>query len=239
MTEIVLETRNLSRRIGGVTAVDRVDFSLRENELRCLIGPNGAGKSTFFKCLTGQLQPSEGDIVIRDFHVGGREPFEIAGLGVGIKTQVPNVFDGLAVEENVWLAARRWHGARRAQALTADTLERLQLGDIRGEIVGTLAHGQRQWVELGMVIAAEPWLVLLDEPAAGMTKEEVVRTAELIKEINRTATMIVVEHDMQFIRMIADQVTVFHEGAILIEDTMDAVSNDARVREVYLGHRHK
>lgn len=237
MTEIVLETRNLSRHFGGVTAVDRVDFSLWENELRCLIGPNGAGKSTFFKCLTGQIEPSEGDIVIRDFHASGRLPHEIARLGVGIKTQVPNLFDGLSVDENIWLAARRWHGARRARALTGTTLERLQLGDIRGDIVGTLGHGQRQWVELGMVIAAEPWLVLLDEPAAGMTKEEVVRTAELIKEINQTATMIVVEHDMQFIRMIAEKVTVFHEGRVLIEDTMDVVSRDARVREVYLGHR--
>jgi len=237
--EIVLETRNLSRHFGGVVAVDRVDFTLWDNELRCLIGPNGAGKSTFFKCLTGQLEPTDGDIVIRDFHAGGRQPHEVARLGVGIKTQVPNVFDGLTVEENIWLAARRWHDGPRARALTGQTLERLKLGDIRADSVGELAHGQRQWVELGMVVAAEPWLVLLDEPAAGMTHDEVVRTAELIKEINQTATMIVVEHDMQFIRMIADQVTVFHEGAILIEDTMDAVSNDARVREVYLGHRHK
>ncbi len=237
MAEIVLETRNLSRHFGGVTAVDRVDFSLWENELRCLIGPNGAGKSTFFKCLTGQIEPSDGDVVIRDVHTAGREPHEIARLGVGIKTQVPNVFDSLSVEENIWLAARRWHGAPRSRALTNQTLERLRLGDIRNQQVGRLAHGQRQWVELGMVIAAEPWLVLLDEPAAGMTKEEVALTAELIEEINRTATMIVVEHDMQFIRMIANKVTVLHEGRILIEDTMDVVSRDARVRDVYLGHR--
>lgn len=237
--EIVLETRNLTRRFGGVVAVDRVDFTLWENELRCLIGPNGAGKSTFFKCLTGQLVPSEGDVVIRDFHAGGREPYEIARLGVGIKTQVPNVFDGLSVEENIWLSARRWNPAARTRVLTAQTLERLALGDIRSHLVGRLAHGQRQWVELGMVVAAEPWLVLLDEPAAGMTHEEVARTAELIREINRTATMIVVEHDMQFIRMIANIVTVFHEGRILVEDTMDAVSKDPRVREVYLGHRQQ
>ena len=236
--EVVLETRNLSMRFGGVVAVDQVNFSLWENELRCLIGPNGAGKSTFFKCLTAQLTPSEGDIVIRDFHASGRQPHEIARLGVGIKTQVPNVFDGLPVEENIWLSARRWHGPARSRALTAETLERLELGDIRRDQVGRLAHGQRQWVELGMVLAAEPWLVLLDEPAAGMTHEEVQRTAGLIKEINKTATMIVVEHDMQFIRMIADRVTVFHQGRILIEDTMDVVTSDQRVRDVYLGHRH-
>ncbi len=237
--EIVLETRNLSQHFGGVVAVDRVNFTLWDAELRCLIGPNGAGKSTFFKCLTGQLSPTEGDVVIRDFHAGGREPHEVARLGVGIKTQVPNVFDGLSVEENVWLAARRWQGAKRAKVLTDETLERLVLGDIRNDLVGVLAHGQRQWVELGMVVAAEPWLVLLDEPTAGMTQEEVLRTADLIKEINQTATMIVVEHDMQFIRMIANQVTVFHEGRILIEDTMDAVARDQRVRDVYLGHRQQ
>lgn len=225
-------------RFGGVAAVDRVNFTLWENELRCLIGPNGAGKSTFFKCLTGQLDPTEGSVVIRDFTANGRQPHEIARLGVGIKTQVPNVFDGLPVEENIWLAARRWHPAPRARALVQETIERLRLGDIRSSVVGRLAHGQRQWVELGMVIAAEPWLVLLDEPAAGMTHDEVARTAELIREINRTATLIVVEHDMQFIRMIANKVTVFHQGRILIEDTMDVVAQDPRVREVYLGHRH-
>lgn len=235
--EVVLETRNLSMHFGGVRAVDRVDFSLWDNELRCLIGPNGAGKSTFFRCLTGQLTPTTGDVVIRDVHVGGREPHEVAQLGVGIKTQVPNVFDGLSAQENIWLASRRWHGPQRAGALTAQTIDRLRLGDIQSKLVGNLAHGQRQWVELGMVVAAEPWLVLLDEPAAGMTHEETERTAELIKEINQTAAMIVVEHDMQFIRMISKQVTLFHEGSILMEDTMDAISADARAREVYLGHR--
>jgi branched-chain amino acid transport system ATP-binding protein len=235
--DIMVETRGLSMHFGGVVAVDGVDFSLRENELRCLIGPNGAGKSTFFKCLTGQLKPTHGDVVIRDLNVNRAHSHEIAGLGVGIKTQVPNVFEGLTVHENIWLSARRWHDARRAKTLVEETIERIRLGDIRRLTVNELSHGQRQWVELGMVIAAEPWLVLLDEPAAGMTHEEVQLTAELIREINTTATMIVVEHDMQFIRMIADKVTVFHRGAILIEDTMDVVSADPTVRDVYLGHK--
>jgi branched-chain amino acid transport system ATP-binding protein len=112
--EIVVETRNLSMHFGGVKAVDRVNFNLWENELRCLIGPNGAGKSTFFKCLTGQLTPTEGDVVIRDFTATGRQPHEVARLGVGIKTQVPNLFDGLSVEENISLSARKWHDAPRA-----------------------------------------------------------------------------------------------------------------------------
>ncbi len=235
--ETVLEARNLSMHFGGVRAVDGVDFTLSENELRCLIGPNGAGKSTFFKCLTGQLRPTAGEVLIRDVNVTGREPHEIGALGVGIKTQVPNVFEGLTTEENIWISARRWHRPARARALTAETIERLRLGDVRSDPVGQLAHGQRQWVELGMVVAAEPWLVLLDEPAAGMTHEETVRTAELIREINSTATLIVVEHDMQFIRMISRKVTLFHEGGILMEDTMEAISADARARQIYLGHR--
>ena len=235
--EVIVETRNLSMHFGGVRAVEQVDFMLFDKELRCLIGPNGAGKSTFFKCLTGQLNPTSGEVIIRDQETTGAEPHEVASLGVGIKTQVPNVFDGLSVDENIWLSARRWHKSKRARTITSETIERLKLGDIRREVVGRLAHGQRQWVELGMVVAAEPWLVLLDEPAAGMTHEETARTAELIKEINTQAALIVVEHDMQFIRMISQQVTVFHEGQILMEDTMEAISKNKRAREVYLGNR--
>jgi len=222
---------------GGVVAVDRVDFSLRENELRCLIGPNGAGKSTFFKCLTAQLRPTAGDVVIRDFNVSGSEPHQVARMGIGIKTQVPNVFDGLDVEENIWLSASQSASAKRARVITSEVVERLELGEVRKSQLGSLAHGQRQLVELGMVLAGEPWLVILDEPTAGMTQDEVARTADVIREINQSATMIVVEHDMQFIRMIAQKVTVFHQGQILVEGNMDEISSDHRVREVYLGHR--
>lgn len=231
----VLQTYDLTMRFGGVVAVNHVDFALREGELRCLIGPNGAGKSTFFKCLTGQLRPTEGQITVRDDDITGAQSHEIARLGIGIKTQVPNVFDGLTARENIWLAARRGRSARAADALTDETLERLLLTSVASAQVGQLAHGQRQWVELGVVLAREPWLILLDEPAAGMTHEEVERTAALIKEINRSATLIVVEHDMQFIKMIADVVTVFHQGAILVEDTVANVMRNPKVRDVYLG----
>ena len=235
--EVVLETRNLSMHFGGVRAVDSVGFELREKELRCLIGPNGAGKSTFFKCLTGQLMPTFGDVVIRDIAMTGREPHAIAGLGVGIKSQVPNLFDGLSAQENLWLSARRWHGDKRTKQLVKETIERLELGEIRSVTVGSLAHGQRQMVELGMVVAAEPWLVLLDEPAAGMTDEETFKTANLVREINTTSALIVVEHDMNFIRAISDIVTLFHQGSIFMEDTMDVISADPQAKEIYLGHK--
>ncbi len=235
MTVPLLEAQGATMRFGGVTAVNSVNFALREMELRCLIGPNGAGKSTFFKMLTGQLKPSAGRILLRGRDITGAEPHQIARLGVGIKTQVPNVFDGLSVHENVFVAAARRGSAQQARRITGATLERLRLTAIAGRLVGQLAHGQRQWVEIASVLAQEPDLVLLDEPAAGMTHEEVLRTAELIREINQTHALIVVEHDMQFIRMIARTVTVFNQGSILVEDDVERVLANAAVRDVYLG----
>jgi branched-chain amino acid transport system ATP-binding protein len=231
----MLQTRAATMRFGGVTAVDKVDFQLAEVELRCLIGPNGAGKSTFFKMLTGQLTATEGTILFRGTDITKANTHEIARLGVGIKTQVPNVFNGLTVRENVAVAASRKKSNSRARQIVADTLERLQLTPIANRTVGQLAHGQRQWVEIATVLAQEPELILLDEPAAGMTHDEVLRTSELIRELNRTHALIVVEHDMQFIRMIAKTVTVFNQGRILVEENVDAVMSDQRVRDVYLG----
>ncbi len=231
----LLEARDVSMRFGGVKAVDSVDFTLHEVELRCLIGPNGAGKSTFFKMLTGQLKPTSGRIRLRDADITGAHPHEIARAGVGIKTQVPNVFNSLSVRENVFIGAARRKSLKRADAIVDEMLERLRLTGIASLVVGQLAHGQRQWVEIATVLAGEPELVLLDEPAAGMTQDEVHRTAELIREINRTHALIVVEHDMPFIRMIAKTVTVFNQGRILVEDTVDRVLADRRVRDVYLG----
>ncbi|WP_419953696.1 ATP-binding cassette domain-containing protein [Methylobacterium sp.] len=231
----LVEAKGVTMRFGGVTAVGNVDFTLGEVELRCLIGPNGAGKSTFFKMLTGQLTPSEGRIRFRDTDITGAEPHRIARLGVGIKTQVPNVFNGLSVRENVFVAAGRRKSIARTRSIVDETLTRLQLTAIAERNVGQLAHGQRQWVEIATVLAQEPELILLDEPAAGMTHDEVHRTAELIREINRTHALIVVEHDMPFIRMIARTVTVFNQGRILMEDSVERVLADQRVRDVYLG----
>jgi branched-chain amino acid transport system ATP-binding protein/urea transport system ATP-binding protein len=237
VTPPLLETEGLTMRFGGVTAVNKVNFRLGEVELRCLIGPNGAGKSTFFKMLTGQLRPSEGVVRFRGNPITNSDTHTIARLGVGIKTQVPSVFDGLSVRENVWIAASRVRSPKRAKELTDTLIEQLVLTGIVDSVVGRLSHGQRQWVEIGMVLAGEPELILLDEPAAGMTSEEVSRTAELIRTINRTQAIIVVEHDMQFIRMIAKRVTVFHQGQILIEDTVERVLSNETVRDVYLGKR--
>ena len=231
----ILAVEGLTMRFGGVTAVDDVSLKVMDGELRCLIGPNGAGKSTFFKCLTGQLTPSAGEIRFMGRRIDGLASFAIVQRGVGIKTQVPNLFNGLPVRENVWLAARRQHLAPRANEIAAETMARVGIGGIADLVVGRLAHGQRQLVELATVLAGEPRLVLLDEPAAGMTAEETARAARLIREISERAAVIVVEHDMQFIRQIARTVTVFHQGRVIMEDDVDKVMRDPTVRDVYLG----
>ena len=237
MTDALLETRRLSKSFGGVHAVDGVDFRLRSGELRCLIGPNGAGKSTFFKLLTGQLQPSGGTILFEGAAVTDRPIHRIGRLGIGLKNQTPDVLDGVTVRENLWLAARLTHAPVRAGGLVAEVIERLSLAAFAADLVGELSHGQRQLVEIGMVMAREPKLILLDEPSAGMSAEERERVAVLLKELNRTATLVVVEHDMQFIKQIADLVTVFHQGRVLMEKPIDAVLRDPLVRDVYLGRQ--
>jgi ABC-type uncharacterized transport system ATPase subunit len=235
MAAPLLQTIDLGVNFGGVRAVRNVDFTLDEGELRCLIGPNGAGKSTFFKMLTGQLAPSHGRVLFRGRDISDAHAHEIARLGIGIKTQVPSVFDGLSVRENIWLAASRIHPRAKAAALVDEMLERIELTSAADRLVGQLAHGQRQWVELGLVLSTDPELILLDEPAAGMTHEEVHKTAELVREINRSKALIVVEHDMQFIRMIAKKVTVFNQGNILVEDQVENIMRNPLVRDIYLG----
>lgn len=233
----LLETRNLNVRFGGVHATRDINFSLAEGELRCVIGPNGAGKSTFFKLLTGQVRPTSGQILFRGKDISKMQPHEPGRLGIGIKTQVPSLFNGLSVWENVWLSARRVNSAESANRITRQTLERVGMQSHRDAITGLLAHGLRQWVEIGVVIAADPPLILLDEPAAGMSDGEVARTAELILEINRQHALVVVEHDMNFIRMIAKTVTVLHQGAVIKEDTPDRIMSDPLVQQIYLGKK--
>jgi branched-chain amino acid transport system ATP-binding protein len=235
MSAPLIETRGLSKHFGGVQAVRGIDFALAEGELRCLIGPNGAGKSTFFKLLTGQIKPTSGVVMFRGVDITKLQAHEIARLGIGIKTQVPSVFNGLTTRQNLWIAAARHAGRKEADAAVEAQVQRLGLGRFADRLVGQLAHGQRQWVELAVVLCGKPNLILLDEPAAGMTEEERVRTTEIIREINRDHPLIVVEHDMSFIRTIARRITVFDRGTILMEGSVDEVFGSQAVRDVYLG----
>jgi len=222
---IILQTDALRRSFGGVEAVAGVNFSLREGELRCLIGANGAGKSTFFKM----------PIHLFGRNVTGLAPFAIARMGVGVKTQVPNLFPALTVHENLWLAACRIRPSKQVEQAVEDMLARIQMQEAAQQPVSQLAHGHRQWLELGMILITEPRLVLLDEPAAGMSAAEVARTIALLEGLRGRCAFIVVEHDMHFIGQIAQTVTVFHHGRILVEDTLEAVLCNEAVRTAYLG----
>ncbi len=240
MADIAVEAIAVAMRFGGVNAVDGVSMRLQRNELRCLIGPNGAGKSTFFKCLSGQYVPTEGDILLNGESVVGFQKHEIARRGLGVKTQVPSLMNSLTVYENIWLAAKALAGRNTADVGTrvSELIDLLGLGAMIKTPTGLLAHGQRQIVELGVVLAPNPWLVLLDEPAGGLTHAEVDHMAELVVGLSSQATVVVVEHDMRFVRSIAQSVTVFHQGKILVEGSVEQVLSDERVRDVYLGKHH-
>lgn len=240
-TSLILETQDLTCRFGGVVAVDRVNLALREGELRCLIGPNGAGKSTLFKCLTHQLLPSSGRVLLKGIDVSRFDSFQIARMGVAIKNQIPSVYGGLSVAENIWIAAQRSHSGKPLKNWVAQVLEQIRFADSPNahKRVDELSHAHRQWVELGMLLATRPRLALLDEPAAGMTRDEMIRTVALIKTLNQNATIIVVEHDLEFISLLAKRVTVLHRGAVLVEDTMQGIARNEMVREIYLGKKWK
>ncbi len=231
----LLTTSDLSMRFGGVVAVDQVNFAVKTGELRCLIGPNGAGKSTFFKCLTGQLKPTAGSVLFAGQELSGQTTHDIVRLGIGIKTQVPNLFDGLAARENIALSARRSNYQKRSEEITDEILELIAITGLANREVGHLAHGERQLVELAMVLAGRPRLVLLDEPAAGMTADERDRLAEVLRQLAGDMSLIVVEHDMQFIRDIATEITVLHRGRVFIEGDVAAIMAHAEVQEIYLG----
>ncbi len=239
MRASVLEARGVVKEFGGLRAVAGVDLTLGRGELRCLIGPNGAGKSTLFKLLAGVLRPTAGTIRFKGLDLSRLEPHEVARAGIGIKFQVPRVYDRLAVAENLWLAANFRHGRAAAGAAVERALAEIGFGERRQATVAHLSHGDRQWVEIGMVLAGEPELILLDEPTAGMTHAEARRTADLVREINRRATVVVVEHDMDFVRQLAATVTVLHRGAVLAEGSIDEIRDNATVRDIYLGTRRR
>ncbi len=233
--ETVLSVDGLSVRFGGVLAVDSIDFSLKRHELHCLIGPNGAGKSTFFKAIAGVILPTSGRIWING-HESTRLPaHRVSRLGVGIKMQVPNVLENLSVEENLWIAARCRHAAREADQIVDSLLDRVKIAGSRSAKVADLAHGHRQHVELASALATKPSILLLDEPAAGLSDTEVDDLGLLLQQLKRETALLVVEHNTRFVRKIAAAVTVFHKGRILAAGSPDQVFQNENVKNVYLG----
>jgi urea transport system ATP-binding protein len=238
----LLEVRGLVVSFDGFRAVDGLDFTVAEGELRFLIGPNGAGKTTLIDAVTGLTRPKAGTVRFGGQDLVGRKEHDIVRLGVGRTFQTATVFERLTVVENVDLAAtfRRplWSLLRRrrgADGAVLGALEETGLAALAERPAGALSHGQRQWLEIAMLLVQQPRLLLLDEPVAGMSQEERVRTGELLTSVARTRTVVVVEHDMAFLRRFADRVTVMHEGKVLCEGPVAAVQADPRVQAVYLG----
>ena len=234
----------------GFKALSRLNFYMDRRELRVVIGPNGAGKTTLLDVVSGRAKPEHGRVIFGDHTdlLPLREN-DIAGLGIGRKFQTPSVFVNLSVWDNVELSLKRASKGVFATLLERDaggereriaaTLATVGLADKAARPAGALSHGEKQWLEIGMVIAQDPELLLVDEPVAGMTDEETARTGELLESIAADRSVLVIEHDMEFVRQIARKVTVLHQGTVLCEGPVDEVQNDPRVLEVYIGRRRE
>jgi urea transport system ATP-binding protein len=243
MSTPLLEIRELVVAFDAFHAVDGLDLTLREHEVRFVIGPNGAGKTTLIDAITNLVAPRSGSIRFDDKELVGESEHAIVRAGIGRTFQTPSVFDELTVLENVDIAATFRLPfrslLRRRRGISGDVaraLDSVNLTDRSGDAAGSLSHGQKQWLEIAMVLVQRPRLLLLDEPVAGMTGDERTRTGELITTIaEEGTTVLVVEHDMDFVRRFAHKVTVMHEGKILTEGTVGEVQQNETVREVYLG----
>lgn len=242
---VLLYVEGLSVSFDGFKALDNLNLYVDDGELRCLIGANGAGKTTLMDVITGKTRPDEGMVYFGQTHnLLNKSEAEIAELGVGRKFQKPTVFEALTVFENLELALRMdkgivanlFYSLRSDQAdLIAGVIDTIGLRAQIFQQAGALSHGQKQWLEIGMLLVSEPRLLLVDEPVAGMTAQETESTAELLTGLAGKRTVIVVEHDMAFVRSISREVTVLHQGAVLAEGSMDEIQNNPEVIEVYLG----
>src|SRR5947209_796533 len=247
--EEVLRVEEVTVNFTGFKALNGVNYAMERGELRVVIGPNGAGKTTWLDVITGKVRPRSGQVVFqgRDHaprDITRRPEQDIARLGVGRKFQTPNIFKSLSVLENLRLAVKAPRGVlpTLAASFTADRRARVQevleligLQRKANLFAGLLAHGEKQWLELGMLVAQDPELLLIDEPVAGMAPKESERTGELLLSMARKHTLLVIDHDMTFVRQIASKVTVLHEGQMLCQGTMQEVQRNPRVIQVYLG----
>jgi len=235
-TDTLLQTKGLSKHFGGFTAIDDVNFAVEAGELRCLIGPNGAGKSTLLKLITGRHDASEGDIYYDGHDVTAVDPHERVDYGIGMKFQVPSVFEELTAAENMRLPLQRVETPQGLSSAVEAALARVDLADRADTVAADLAHGQQQRLEIGMAAALDPDLLLLDEPVAGLSLEERGDVADLVRELNDDGiAFVVIEHDIDFVARIADEVTVLHQGAIFREGPIEAIREDDEVRRIYLG----
>lgn len=244
MATPILEMTDVSVSFDGFYALTDLSIRLEPGELRSIIGPNGAGKTTFLDVITGKVRPTKGSVSFAGKNLKGLSEQKISRLGIGRKFQTPRVFDNLSVIRNLELAAAP---IKNPLGLVNDKLPKSIKDDVQRLLsyvglapyarrqAGSLSHGQKQWLAIAMVVAQAPQLLLLDEPVAGLTDEETSRTAELIKSLAGEHTVVVIEHDMEFIRELNAPVTVLHQGTVLTEGRLETVKNDPKVIEVYLG----
>ena len=242
--DAVLSVKDLQVEFSGFKALSGVNLEVGNHEIVTIIGPNGAGKSTLLDAIVGKSTVTSGRVYYQGKNITNRSPYEVARMGIGRKFQNPNVYNDLTVFENILLALKDTHGiwaAIRAKLTTAKknkiiaVLEQIGLLDRATTLVSSLSHGQKQWVEIGMVLAQDPTVVLLDEPTAGMTTDETYATGEIIKMIAQTHSVVVIEHDMEFVKQIAKRLVVLHQGQKLVEGSVQEVQNHPKVVEVYLG----
>ncbi len=240
----LLELVGISVSFDGFLALKNLNLQLAAGELRAVIGPNGAGKTTFLDVITGKVRPQTGDVYFRGRSLLGRNEHQIARLGIGRKFQSPRVFEQLSVQENLSLAVSepktpmgllRHHLTSTQRQRIHHLLDVVNLAPRAQHRAGSLSHGQKQWLEIGMLVVQAPRLLLVDEPVAGLSDGETERTADLLKSLAGDHTVLVIEHDMEFIRRLQTRVTVLHQGQVLCEGSMDQVQRDPRVVEVYLG----
>jgi len=242
---VVLYLEDISVSFDGFKALNKLSLQIDIGELRCVIGPNGAGKTTMMDVITGKTRPDEGTVFFgQTIDLTKMSEAEISSAGVGRKFQKPTIFEQHTVFENLELSMKADKRVRKTlfsslssaqKDAIAETLKLIRLNDSADRVAGLLSHGQKQWLEIGMLLMQEPRLLLLDEPVAGMSDEETERTGELFVSLAGKHSLVVVEHDMAFIEKIARKITVLHEGSVLAEGSMTQVQNDPKVIEVYLG----
>jgi urea transport system ATP-binding protein len=243
--EFVLYLDGVNVSFDGFKAINNLSLCIEPGEMRAIIGPNGAGKTTMMDIITGKTRPDSGTVLFKNkIDLTQYDEAEVANLGVGRKFQKPSVIESLTVFENLELSLKGSRSVWQAlfhklsdEGLTKinDILTLINLDDKRDDTAANLSHGQKQWLEIGMLISQEPELLLIDEPAAGMTDEETMKTAQLFKKLAKNHSLVVVEHDMDFIAALDCKVTVLHEGSVLAEGSLDTVQNNQKVIEVYLG----
>ncbi|MBT3351865.1 MAG: urea ABC transporter ATP-binding protein UrtD [Nitrospinaceae bacterium] len=245
MANTILFMEDVSVSFDGFKALNKLNFSVDYGELRCVIGPNGAGKSTMLDVVTGKIRPDTGSVIFKETtHLDRMQQEEIANAGIGRKFQTPTIYENLTVRDNLELSAKQDKTVKSmlfggmsgsVGGKVNEVLDVIGLEDKQYWRAGLLAHGEKQWLEIGMVVVQDPDLLLVDEPVAGMSESETENTAILLKRIAEERSVLVIEHDMNFVREIAKRVTVLHEGAVICEGSIDHVHADAQVIELYLG----